>query len=464
MKPDWLSNTAKNYFPFLMALVGSFILLIVFYLLLDHLVFPQTATTPTPGVSATPYIKVALTIMALWIIILISYFTWAIHFYNVNAGYTNQDWETIYEGIRKRKAEGLEISADDLKQPENPYKDEALGIPSGAVRGTIALSMMVIGLVMLILFIGDASNVMATKYEFFSNAFLMMMAFYFGSRALEILTNKAGKNGTAAEPGGQEKATSLPRSTEETRVSTLPALSYERPVGPFLRTMGEPTGDLLIEYPQLQFEENKRKLSRLEIVAKAKELKLEPAVVAAVTKVESAGRGFLNDGRPKILFEGHIFWKELEKRNIEPRLYALEYPDIVYQHWSRRYYLGGEREYERLRKALNINSKAALCSASWGLFQIMGFNHQIVGFNAIEDFVANQHESEYEHLKAFCKYIEKEGLLKNLQEKKWKAFAEGYNGPRYAENRYDEKLAIAYRKYVQAGWNKDIEDLSEVIV
>lgn len=34
-----------------------------------------------------------------------------------------------------------------------------------------------------------------------------------------------------------------------------------------------------------------------------------------------------------------------------------------------------------------------------------------------------------------------------LQRKDWAGFARGYNGPGYAKNRYDIKLANAYKKY-----------------
>ena len=43
--------------------------------------------------------------------------------------------------------------------------------------------------------------------------------------------------------------------------------------------------------------------------------------------------------------------------------------------WTKSHYKGDMGEYERLKKALAIHEKAAACSASWGLFQIMGFNY-----------------------------------------------------------------------------------------
>jgi peptidoglycan hydrolase-like protein with peptidoglycan-binding domain len=42
------------------------------------------------------------------------------------------------------------------------------------------------------------------------------------------------------------------------------------------------------------------------------------------------------------------------------------------------------------------------------------------------------------------RYIDKAGLIKALNSHDWQAFARGYNGPGYAKNAYDKKLAAAY--------------------
>ncbi|MDR2077148.1 MAG: N-acetylmuramidase family protein [Desulfovibrio sp.] len=53
-----------------------------------------------------------------------------------------------------------------------------------------------------------------------------------------------------------------------------------------------------------------------DIASAAATLGLEPCAVKAVVEVESGGSGFLPDGRVKILFEGHVFFRELSKRNM----------------------------------------------------------------------------------------------------------------------------------------------------
>lgn len=49
------------------------------------------------------------------------------------------------------------------------------------------------------------------------------------------------------------------------------------------------------------------KLTNEKIADIARENKIDPAALLAVKDVESNGGGFLSNGNPKILFEGHIF-------------------------------------------------------------------------------------------------------------------------------------------------------------
>ena len=57
-------------------------------------------------------------------------------------------------------------------------------------------------------------------------------------------------------------------------------------------------------------------------------------------------------------------------------------------------------------------------------------------------------ESECKQLLLFANFIQKNPpMLRVLQSKDWAAFAKCYNGPAYAQNRYDVKLVEAYQKY-----------------
>lgn len=188
-------------------------------------------------------------------------------------------------------------------------------------------------------------------------------------------------------------------------------------------------------------------LTLAEIKSVAAPLGLDPCLVQAVVSVESRGEGFLPDGRPVILFEGHIFWREMEKRGINPTL--LKIPAVLYPKWDKSKYVGGAGEHERLNAAALVNKEAALCSASWGLFQIMGFNHAACGFADVSAFVAAMQESEEAQLIAFCAFMRSQGLVPYLAAHDFAGFAKRYNGPGYAANSYDTKLRTAYEHCVK---------------
>ncbi len=179
----------------------------------------------------------------------------------------------------------------------------------------------------------------------------------------------------------------------------------------------------------------------------AKELNIDPAAMRAVIEVESSGGGFLPDGRPKILFEGHIFWSLIEAKGLRPRKLCKGNEDILYPRWTKKHYKGGAAEHDRLERAKRIHENAALSSASWGMFQIMGFNYYVTDYRNVSDFVAAQYESELEHLKAFIGFVKTNRLLEHLRTRNWAKFAAGYNGKSYRKNKYDERLETAYHKF-----------------
>lgn len=98
-------------------------------------------------------------------------------------------------------------------------------------------------------------------------------------------------------------------------------------------------------------------------------------------------------------------------------------------------------------KAKKIHKEAALCSASYGLFQIMGFHATSLGFTSAEEFVNFMDKSEANQLEAFGRFLKKNNLVNYLKKKDWAGFAKRYNGPGYKQNKYDTKMANAYAKY-----------------
>lgn len=70
---------------------------------------------------------------------------------------------------------------------------------------------------------------------------------------------------------------------------------------------GPKTWSKIIEVQSLLTSFNDKYLSEQDLIDFAAKYNLELAAVKAVNEVESNGKGFLLDGRPRILFEGHIF-------------------------------------------------------------------------------------------------------------------------------------------------------------
>lgn len=173
-------------------------------------------------------------------------------------------------------------------------------------------------------------------------------------------------------------------------------------------------------------------------------LSVDVATIMAVAEVESAGGGFFPDGQCKILFEAHIFSKRTGG------IYDKSHPNISSPIWNRALYLGGPQEHTRLAEAVKLNRDAALQSASWGMFQIMGFNYGRCGFKVLQDFINAMLLSEGAQLLAFCNFVKSSKLDDELQRKDWAGFAAGYNGPRYQENHYDTKLEKSHNRFANA--------------
>lgn len=172
----------------------------------------------------------------------------------------------------------------------------------------------------------------------------------------------------------------------------------------------------------------------------AKLLNCEVAVIRAVAEVEAPGAGFLDDGRPKILYERHVFHR------LTGGKYSKTHPDIS-RSTPGGYGKAGIHQHNRLAKASELNRNYALMSASWGKFQIMGYHWKALGYKSLQAFINAMYQSEAKHLEAFVKFIQVNGLADELRNKQWAKFARAYNGAAYAKNKYDLKLANAYKKY-----------------
>lgn len=175
----------------------------------------------------------------------------------------------------------------------------------------------------------------------------------------------------------------------------------------------------------------------------------------AFIDVETRGTGFDDQGRPRILFERHKFYKYLPAAKRAAAVKA------GLANKAPGGYGKDSDQYPKLLRAMAIDRRAALYACSWGLGQIMGFNHKLAGYDSVEDMIEAFKADEENHLKAAVAFIKNTGLDDELRRHDWKGFAKGYNGVNYRINRYDERLAEAFEKWRRikdTPWKPEVEE------
>ncbi len=191
----------------------------------------------------------------------------------------------------------------------------------------------------------------------------------------------------------------------------------------------------------MNFKGKAKRIDDIDLPMIGREIGVGEDEVHAILDVESAGTGFDKSGRPKMLFEPHIFWRELGPGPTRDEAARM---GLAYPKWKRNY---PSDSYPRMAKAMALHYDKALRSASWGLGQIMGFNCRMAGFDTARAMVEAFKDDEDQHLRAMINFIRAAGLDDELRRHDWKGFARGYNGAGFAKNGYDRKLAAAFAKW-----------------
>lgn len=185
----------------------------------------------------------------------------------------------------------------------------------------------------------------------------------------------------------------------------------------------------------------------------ARGMSIEPAALLAVADVESGGVAFAVIGgrkEPLIRFEAHYFDRRLSEKNraiarekglAAPVAGAIANPKTQAARWR------------MVNRATAIDARAAYESVSWGLGQVMGAHWAWLGYANVGALAAEARSGVAGQVRLMALYIEKAGLADALRNHDWAGFARGYNGPAFAANAYDRKLASAYASYAKAGDN-----------
>lgn len=174
---------------------------------------------------------------------------------------------------------------------------------------------------------------------------------------------------------------------------------------------------------------------------------VEPALVLAFAEVESGGRsGVGSDGRPVIAYEGHVF-RRYTQRKFDKTHPLLSYPYIkkAGPEWQTNN-RDQATAWSTLEKALALHHEAALKACSWGMFQVMGFNHGECGHTTVDAFVQAMKAGATGQLEAFLAYCKrKPGMVVAMQKRDYVGMAMRYNGEDYGD--YDKRIQRAYQKH-----------------
>jgi hypothetical protein len=182
-----------------------------------------------------------------------------------------------------------------------------------------------------------------------------------------------------------------------------------------------------------------------EIAHAANVAKLGLAEVRAVMAVESRNSGYDGRRRPLILFEPHVFYRNLSGAQRDKAVRA----GLAYRSWGQmKYPPGSDAQYLRLAQAIRINEEAAYRSISMGMGQVLGENYRAAGCSSAKEMFEEAKESEAKQLRQMLRFIENRGLSKFLREHNWHSFARGYNG----SGQVDKYAGWLQREYVK--WSR----------
>ena len=192
----------------------------------------------------------------------------------------------------------------------------------------------------------------------------------------------------------------------------------------------------------------KNALLETDFQAAAARLGVGVPAVKAVATVESNGGGFLPDGRVKVQYEPHVMYRQLVSNFARARAdkELVAHPDLVAKK-AGSYQSLDKEDKDMNRAAQLIDRTSALESASWGAFQIMGYHWKTLQYTTLQGFITDQYTAAGQ-LETFVRFIQADPrLLRALRGKDWATFARIYNGPNYAANKYDTKLAAVFKQY-----------------
>ena len=90
------------------------------------------------------------------------------------------------------------------KRKNNPYKNETLGMPVGTLRGMLTLTLLVVFIILVC--VTMVVEEYRSAYDGVTDAFKVMLAFYFGSRVMSQVTESDKEKAKTKAESEERKA------------------------------------------------------------------------------------------------------------------------------------------------------------------------------------------------------------------------------------------------------------------
>lgn len=172
----------------------------------------------------------------------------------------------------------------------------------------------------------------------------------------------------------------------------------------------------------------------------AKKLDITPAALRAFAVVESDEKAFTVGGKPVVRFEP-AHWK---KRRIASKA------SMAFD--AAKNSLDLDKRWAQFEAMRQVNEIAAILSHSFGLFQIMGFNHERCLCASPAVFLKEQ-ETVTGQFKLFQRFLlSNPPLLAAIRKARADQVGLHMNGPQYQRNKYDIKWAAASKSGGSLVW------------
>lgn len=169
-------------------------------------------------------------------------------------------------------------------------------------------------------------------------------------------------------------------------------------------------------------------------------LELDLSAAVAALAVQSSGRAFADDGRMPIRFENHSFFHEWGK--LDPELFSRHFRFDLTAHWRghewrpavdqawRSFHGDHNAEWQVFNFARDrFDERAALRSISMGVPQIMGFDHELLGYAAVCDLFEAFASSAHAQVIGFFDFVSADpARLDALRSGDFLSFASTYKG------------------------------------